>query len=200
MEPQSTGYGLTEGEERLFVSGLMDLLMEKTRVQIVERAVLDKVLQELRLGTSKLVDRNTALSLGRILAARLIISGQIVRAGAETQVALRLIETETGRISASVNEIFTAPISPSALAERISNLLAEKIREQYPLRGKVTEVRDNEVALNIGAREGVRAGDTFRVCDTEFVVEVKAAEKEKSTAVFKQGAGMLKPQARVEAR
>lgn len=200
MEPKCTGYGLTEGEERLVVSGLADGLMERTRVQIVERAVLDKILQELKIGSSQLADRRSALALGRILAARLILSGQIVRAGGETQVAMRLIETETGRISASVNEIFISPVSAAQMAEKLSTLLTERIHEAYPLRGKVTEVRDNEVVLNIGGREGVRRGQLFAVMDTDFVLEVKEAEKEKSTAVFKQGAGTLQAGARVEAR
>lgn len=200
MEPRGTGYGLTEGEERFVVSGLVDRLMEKTRVQVVERAVLDKVLQELKLGTSQLADRRTALSLGRILAARLILSGQIVRTLSETQVAMRLIETETGRISASVNEVFTSPVSAAQLVEKLSAVLVEKIQEAYPFRGKVMEVRDNEVVLNIGAREGVRTGQVFKVRDTDFVVEVREATKDRSTAVFKQGFGTLQAGASVEAQ
>ena len=99
MDFKTQGYSLQEGAGKILVFGMEDQLLQHSRVQLVERALLDKLLEELKLGTSRLVDKQTALSLGRILAAKLILIGQVVYSGPQTQVSFRLIETETGRIT-----------------------------------------------------------------------------------------------------
>ena len=191
MDFESLGYGLQEGEERLVASGIAGQLIEKSRVRIVERAILDKLMEELKLGTSRLVDKGTALSLGKIMAAKVISSGQIVHAGPQTQAAVRLIETETGEVTASVSEIFVNPVSPSVVAEKLSSILLEKFQALYPLRGKIQEVRETRVILNIGQNQGVRTGQHFKVVDTDWILEVMAVQADQSTATAKNEYGSL---------
>jgi class 3 adenylate cyclase/tetratricopeptide (TPR) repeat protein len=198
MEFRAQGYSLQEGEERLLVSGIADQVLQQSRVQLVERALLDKLLQELKLGTSEMVDRNTALSLGRILAARLIVSGQILYSETQTQASMRLIETETGRITAAVNESFGGAVPAAVLTERLSDALIEKLGELYPLRCKVAEVKDNEVKLNIGAKVGTRIGQQFKVVDRDLILEVIAIEPETCLARITKGEGALQKGLRVE--
>jgi len=187
MEIRTQGYTLQEGEERLLASGLTDQILQRSRVQVVERALLDKLLQELKLGTSKLIDRNTALSLGRIVAAKLILSGQIVYAGPQTQVSFRLIETETGRITAAINESFGSAVPVSVLSEKLSGALLAKVDKLYPLRGKITEVEGEEVRLNIGQQTGIQMGERFKVVETGAVLETTAIMKDASTAKIAEG-------------
>jgi hypothetical protein len=164
----------------------------------VERALLDKLLEELKLGTSELIDRNTALSLGRILAARLVLSGQVLYSEAQTQVSMRLIETETGRITAAVNESFGSAVPASVLTERLSDVLIEKLSKLYPLRGKVADVKDNEVRLNIGVKVGARMGQQFKVVDQDLILEVVAVQPETCLARIAKGEGVLQEGVRVE--
>jgi len=199
MDLKTLGYGIQEGEEKLIALGIADHLIEKSRVQVVERAILDKLLEELKLGTSKLVDRKTALSLGKILAAKLILSGKIVHAGSETQIAMRLIETETGRISMSVNETFKTPVSPSIAAEKVSRALIPKLNTFYPLRGNISQVKEKEIVLNIGSRHGVKPGQLFEVVDTGWELEVISVQRDESTAKIIKGAGSIKSGLKVEA-
>ena len=199
MEFRAQGYSLQEGEERLLASGIADQVLQQSRVQLVERALLDKLLQELKLGTSEMVDRNTALSLGRILAARLIVSGQILYSEAQTQVSMRLIETETGRITAAVNESFGGAAPASVLTERLSDALIEKLSELYPLRGKVENVKDNEVRLNIGVKIGARMGQQFMVIDQDVILEVIAVQSETCLTRVAKGEGVLQKGLRVKA-
>ena len=67
MDFDAEGYSLKEGQEHLIVSGLTDQLLQHSRAQLVERALLDKLMEELKLGTSNLTDSRTALSLGYML-------------------------------------------------------------------------------------------------------------------------------------
>ena len=139
MEFTTQGYSLQEGEGKLLVSGIEDQLLQHSDVQLVERALLDQLLGELKIGTSKLADKQTALSLGRILAAKLMLSGRIVYSGPQTQVSMRLIETETGRITAAVNETFGGAVPVSVLSESLSEKLLEKLNKLYPLSDKISE-------------------------------------------------------------
>jgi CHAT domain-containing protein len=199
MDFQTQGYSLQEGEERVLVSGISEQLLEQNRVQLVERALLDRLLEELKLGTSELIDRSTALSLGRILAARLILTGQVVYSGPQTQVSLRLIETETGRISGAVNESFGSAVPLSSLTEQLSEALVEKVEKLYPLRGEITEVKGKEVTLNIGQKAGVVEGDGFKVMVGNQVLEVISTQPDSCLARITKGEQLPQQGMRVEA-
>jgi len=186
MDFQKQGYSLQEGEEHLLVAGLSEALLEKSRVQLVERELLDKLLDELKLGTSQLADRNAALNLGRILAAKLVLFGQVIYSGLQTQVSLRVVETETGRISATVSQSFGSAVPVSGLTEKLSKDLMEKMEKLYPIRGKVSEVKDNAITLNIGAKQGVKTGQQYEVPGGNLVLEITSTGAEESTAKIVQ--------------
>ncbi len=133
MDFEEKGYSLQEGAARLLASNISDQLLQQNRYQVVERALLDKLLGELQLSTSKLTDAQGALSLGRLVSARLMLSGRMVHSAPHTQVALRCIETETGRVIAMVNTTFDAQTPVAAMASDIVGSLAAKIEHHYPL-------------------------------------------------------------------
>jgi len=189
---------LQEGQERLLVCGITDQILRHSRARVVERALLDRLLEEMKLGTSDLIDRSTALSLGRMLAARIILSGHLVYSGPYAQVSLRVIETETGRITAAVNESFGSTVPGSLLAERLSENLLAKLRELYPLRGRVLEVRDDAVMLNIGEMAGVTPGQRFKGVDQDVTLVVTSIERETSLAKTLTGIQPLGKASRVE--
>jgi len=198
MDFKTQGYSLQEGEERLLVYGITDQVLQQGRVQVVERVLLDKLLQELKLGTLKLIDRSTALSLGKIMASRLILSGRVFYSGPETQVSARLIETETGRITAAINESFGSAVPASVFTERLSGNLLEKLQKLYPLRGKISEVKDKEVRLNIGHKAGVQVKDQFKAIDEDVILEIISVEPDASLSRVVSGKGVLKKGLRVE--
>jgi class 3 adenylate cyclase/CHAT domain-containing protein/tetratricopeptide (TPR) repeat protein len=198
MDFSSTGHCLREGEEKLIVSGIMDRLIEKSRAKLVERSLLDKLLEELKLGTSRLADQATALSIGKIMAARVILSGQVIYDGMQTQVALRLIETETGEIRGALNEPFVSTASPSEMTDKLSDILLAKLKALYPLRGKISEVGEKGANLNIGRKHGVQVAQQFRVSGTDRIIEIEGVNQERSTAKMKGGDGTITPGLRVE--
>ena len=193
------GYSLQEGQDRLLVSGITDQILRHSRARLVERALFDSLVEELKLGTSELIDRSTALSLGRILAARLILSGQMIYSGPQVQVSMRLIETETGQIAAAINESFGSSVPAAVLAERLSKDLLEKLKQLYPLRGKISKMKGEEIRLNIGQSVGVRVGQRFKAIDEDATLEVTSIQKDKSLVKVVQPGGVLQEDHRVEA-
>ena len=166
----------------------------------MERALLDRLLEELKLGTSKLVDRQTALSVGKIVAARLILFGQVVYSDVQTQISMRVIETETGRITIAVNESFGRAVSASDVADKLSKELLKRLEQLYPLRGTIAKVKDEEIELNIGQRVGVRMGQRFEVLDRHVILEAIEIQPDTSLAKISEGKARLQEGLRVEAK
>jgi len=65
---------------------------------------MDKLLEELKLGSSALADPNAALKLGRILAARLLLSGQILSFRNQSIANVRLVDVETSAINGALQQ------------------------------------------------------------------------------------------------
>lgn len=171
-----------EGEHEFFLLKLAQVLEEQARVRLVERTVLEKLLDELKLGTSALADPQTALRLGRLLSARLIAAGGVAVVGTEWQLTFRVIETETSAVTASFAQSFPLSRATRDAAELVGKQLSERLRRAYPLRARVVESGDGEVVLNIGAAEGALPGLRFQLFDEgprgrrQVVAEVELLE------------------------
>ena len=199
MDFSIQGYSLQEGEERLIAAGLTDHVLQTSRAQIVERTLLDTLLQELKLGTSNLADRNTALALGKILAARLILFGQIIYSGPQTHVSMRLIETETGRVTAAFSETIGGVVPVSVLTGKLAEKLIGKLEQHYPLRGKILNQEGQVVQINIGKSTGIEIGQRFTVVNEKVNLEVIEIQEDTCVAKILNADKPLKVGQRVEA-
>ncbi len=72
-------------------------------VKIVERAQLNKVLEEQSLISSGAVSDEGAAEIGELLAARYLVTGRISELMGERLVAIKLVNTETGEVVDSKN-------------------------------------------------------------------------------------------------
>jgi curli biogenesis system outer membrane secretion channel CsgG len=93
----------------LFAAQVMDVLKNKGEYTVVERARLLRVLEELRLGSSSLVDEQTRMRLGKLVGARLMVFGGYQVIGGQMRVDLRLVEVETGKVVKAVQKTATTP-------------------------------------------------------------------------------------------
>ena len=84
-----------------FQDNLTDALVNRNRFRMIERDKLDVILQEQKLSRSKLIDKKTALNLGKLMAAQTIITGNIIETGIGVEIVGRVIDTETSEILAS---------------------------------------------------------------------------------------------------
>ena len=191
-----------EGEDDYFLLRISSLLQEGGTVQIVERELLDKLLAELKLGSTALVDPATAVQLGKIMNARVICSGTIMRYNGEVQVSLRLTDTETtllkGAVTVSGKDIET-------LAQNAAQKITEKLTGAYPLRGTIAGVEADKIRLNIGTQVGVKDGMQFRiVADSseatkkQGLLTITAVGDSFAVATATDGISNLKPGLRVE--
>jgi len=194
MDLEVQGIPPKEGEEKILLSAFQDRLLQENRIQLVERALLDTLLKELKLGSSELTDKRTALSLGKILAARLILSGRLTYQGPDTIVSMRLIETQTGKIMAAENHEFDGSTGIAQISEKLASSLAGKITAAYPLQGKVTEVSNEHVTINIGKSLGVKPDLYFKdLYDTFSLKVISVGERISMASVSKGNPDVLQP-------
>lgn len=92
---------------------LTDLLTSKSietiedigRYDVVERQRLAMVLEELNLGSSMMVDRQTQLRLGDITGARLMVFGSYQVIVDQLRLDVRLVDVESGRVINAVSHV-----------------------------------------------------------------------------------------------
>lgn len=139
---------------------------------IVERRLLDKVLAEVKLGSSELADQDTQIKLGRVLAARLMISGALVPADGGLAASVRAIDTETTQLALVRSDRAAAPANPLQLAATMAEAVARTVGEKYPLKGRVVSVDQGRAIINLGRKHGVAAGRQFNVLGKAEPVEI----------------------------
>src|SRR5207253_893780 len=99
-----------EGEYDFLSLKIGQALEGQTRARLVERNVMDKLLAELKLSSSALVDPRTALQLGRVLSARLITVGTVAGGGSARAPAVSATSSARPRSPRSP----TGPRAPSS--------------------------------------------------------------------------------------
>jgi TolB-like protein len=155
---QGTGFE-TEDMGKIVAEWLITALVQEGRFDVIERRLLEKVLREQNLGASGVVDTQSASKLGKVLGARIVISGTVIKLSSLTEVNTRLIDVQTGSILAA--EKVTSETS-MRLAKLI-NLMATKIIKNFPLEGYVVQRSGSTVIIDLGARAGVKEGMKFIV-------------------------------------
>lgn len=151
------GKGISEEDTDYILARLTGVLQGAGRVRVVEREVLDALLEELRLSASELADPSTALRVGRILSARLITTGRLLREGNDWQASLRIVETETTAIKAALAESIRTG-DKEEVAEVLGKALLERLRAEYPLYGRIVSLEEDAIVLNVGSGEGIVPG------------------------------------------
>ena len=83
---------------RYLAEELTTRLYRTGQFEVVERQLLNKILQEHQLSLSGMIDENSAVELGKILGVDAIATGSITDLGSAVKVNARLISTESGKV------------------------------------------------------------------------------------------------------
>ena len=77
---------------------LRTTLIETGRYTIIERGMLNQVLEEQKLSLSGIVDPNEAVGIGKVLGAKLVAVGSVVKLGESYTLNIRFVNVETGEV------------------------------------------------------------------------------------------------------
>ena len=86
---------------RALADGLINALAQREDIRVVERERIAEALQDLRMSSEGMIDQSTALRLGHMVGARVIVTGNILQVDDELVITARLINTETSELVAT---------------------------------------------------------------------------------------------------
>lgn len=177
--------GINETEKEYILAKATETLQDSERMDVVDRQILDRLLQELKLSSSSLADPATALKIGRILSARLIATGSMIKDPDDWVVSLRIIETETTAVK-SVVTLSMGKKDRDSVSGEISSKMLQRIRKEYPLQGIISSANERSVTLNIGSGIGLTKGTRMEVLSEEMEsigeLEITSVRSDKASA------------------
>ncbi|MGH8615572.1 MAG: tetratricopeptide repeat protein [Gammaproteobacteria bacterium] len=148
--------------------------LQSLNIKVVERAIVDKLLGELRVGSPPLVDPDAALKIGRIAAARLLLTGYASEGGkGGGNVGMRLIDTETTAIVLPLVRRETGAIDPAQIAADFSKKISAAIKQNYPLKGRIAEIDGDITIINLGKKHSIVPGMVFDVLTEGKPIELE---------------------------
>ncbi|MBI4818164.1 MAG: phosphate/phosphite/phosphonate ABC transporter substrate-binding protein [Deltaproteobacteria bacterium] len=133
------------------------ILFDARRFLMTERSQLDKALEEQRLSLQDLVDASTAIKVGHVVGADVLLTGSVMKIDGKVHITARLIETESARV-------VSAQHGKGDTLEQVATQVANDLAAEHEVTGFVLKVRNTEnVALDLGSLQGVKAGDVLKL-------------------------------------
>ena len=147
----------------LFQTSLYQAFETEPRLSLVNREFLDTILQELQLSQSELADREKALHAGQIAGANIIVTGTLFHVGGSLQAVIQVIETETTYVKGALSEEQGQTETLMKFSDRIAGKLSRAIVTAFPLKGRISEVKGEEILVDFGQNVGASKGMQFKV-------------------------------------
>lgn len=157
LDFQQNGIFQTPDVGKIVAEWFTTALVETGRFDIIERRLLQQLLDEQKMGQSGLIDPTSASRLGKVLGVSTVVSGTVQNYDGNYEINARLINVESGAII--VAEKVHAS-SAGKLTELVASI-ATRIIHNFPLQGYVVQRNDGRVLIDLGRQAGVRPGMQF---------------------------------------
>jgi hypothetical protein len=126
---------------------LTAFLTADSNLQLVERTQIKKILEEMALGQTGIVDEETKAKIGKMTGAKFLVTGRAMIVGQQLFITSKIISTETSQVGALIAKGPTDGKLDEIvqdLATKISAYMAEKAAAMMP---KVVTEKDMIAAL-----------------------------------------------------
>ncbi|MGE4565303.1 MAG: CsgG/HfaB family protein [Victivallaceae bacterium] len=151
-------------------------LMERGVADMVERDELDAALKELQLSVTGLTSKESQTKLGKLIGAKILITGSIFREGEKSYIVAKVIGTETSRVrgaSASGAGSFTEMVPE--LAEKVAVLIEKDSAKLLPkeLKTTTTALKLAEVVKGQGRKVFIQVKEDISVSAPDPAAEIE---------------------------
>jgi len=136
---------------------LITALVKEGRFDVVERRLLQKVLQEHQLAMSGVVDDSSISELGQVLGVKIIISGAVLHFQNIIEVNARIIDVANGSIIAAESVKSSSAVGLEDLVVQMAHLIIK----DFPLEGYIVRRDGDKVSIDLGRKAGVKIGMRF---------------------------------------
>jgi TolB-like protein len=159
--------GETKDMGKIVAEWLITGLVETGRFDVIERRLLEKLLEEQKLGVTGAIDPTSAAQLGKILGVKTIVSGTVTSLEGYTEINARLINVDTASIVAAEK---VRASSAGKLRDLVA-MITEKIFLAFPLEGYIVQREGSKVTIDLGGAMGVKPGMRFLVVKEGKVIK-----------------------------
>ena len=137
---------------------MITALFNQERFKVIERAQLEKILEEQKLGASGILDANTAAELGKGIGVDGIVIGSVAASpSGAISLDARIIDTESATIIVAHDSY--SKNSDAQSVKMAVEQLANKFVKSLPLvQGSVIRINSDGIMLDIGRKGGIKKG------------------------------------------
>jgi len=155
---------------------LVSAFLNQNRFNIVTRSDIEAVFRELKLSKTDLVDKTTAVKVGKLVAAECILMGAINETKDSIEIYTRLVNTETS-IILEAKDVYGQDKSLSQV-QYLTNGLALKFKHSFPLlEGLVIKVSGKNIYADFGSIQRIKKEMRFIVFrEGEAIVHPKTGK------------------------
>ena len=153
------GDGLDVDMGKIVAEWMITALVKDGRFDVVERRLLESIIDEHKLVMTGVVDANSAEELGHLLGVKVIITGSLMKYQNVMEANARIIDVKNASIVAAESVKSSSAIKLEDLVKEMT----EKIISDFPLEGYVVSCKDEIVMLDLGFQSGVKPGMQFSV-------------------------------------
>ncbi len=114
--------GVSESEMRQIISLLSSSLFQTGKYTVIDVTQRENILKEIEFSATGCTDESCQLKIGKLLAAEMIVVGNIGTVGKKYVMSTKLLETESGKTLATADGIYA---SLDEILEDFSNLSAK---------------------------------------------------------------------------
>ena len=136
---------------------LITQLVNLRRFRVIERGAMDKIMEEQAFGISGMVDEETAVEVGKLAGADVIILASIYVVPDFGKVSARGIDTETSEAIVA-KEVQTNNPDLESIEELIENLAVMIYNDLPIVEGLIVQEDEENIYIDIGSSAGVRKG------------------------------------------
>ncbi|MBU0482950.1 MAG: ankyrin repeat domain-containing protein [Proteobacteria bacterium] len=153
--------GNVSGLGKFLAEELTTKLFASGSFQVVERRLIEKILQEQQLSMSGIIDEETVIKVGSLLGVDFIATGTTADLGSSIKINARIISVEKG----VVFSVASAMIPNNDQVKMLMGKNMERLPEPVITRQKLTMINNDQLLLDEMLFEAVENGQTELVRD-----------------------------------
>ena len=153
------GAGLDPDMGKIVAEWLITAFVKDGRFDVIERRLLESIINEHKLVMSGVVNPRNAEELGNLLGVKVIITGSIMKFHDVIEANARIIDVQNASIIAAES----VKSSDAVKLEDLVKQMADQIISDFPLQGYVVSLAESTVVLDLGNLSGVKRGMKFSV-------------------------------------
>jgi hypothetical protein len=139
FDPNISGKAFDEGAGIIIREMVSSALVNTNKYIIIERSLIDKIINEQKFSNSGIVDDSQISEIGKLAGANKVVSSVLSSAGDKGLLSLKMIDVETAKIESQKTRL----VKQSEILDVITTLTLELIGEQIPAAKQTYDVKES---------------------------------------------------------